>query len=152
MPNLRAVKMMYVLLKYLHFIGILALFSSIALEHTLLKREMNSAEFARLSTIDLVYGVSAVLVLLAGLVLWLVVSKPSEFYSLNPVFHVKVSLFVLVGLISIYPTVYFLKNRKHSAPMISVPKSIIMAVRMELLLLLVIPLLAVLMAQGYGLA
>src|SRR5690625_6617147 len=108
---------------------------------------MSSTEFARLSTIDLDNCVSAFLVLLAGLVIWLVVGKPSEFYSLNPVFHVKVSLFVLVGLISIYPTVYFLKNRKHSAPMISVPKSIIMAVRMELLLLLVIPLLAVLMAQ-----
>jgi putative membrane protein len=58
----------------------------------------------------------------------------------------------VVGLLSIYPTVYFLKNRKGNAnEVLSTPIVIIWMLRLELLLVFVIPFLAGLMAKGVGL-
>jgi putative membrane protein len=63
------------------------------------------------------------------------------------------TLFVLIGILSIYPTVFFLKNRKGD-PLeeVAVPKGIFWALRLELLLLVIIPILAGLMAKGIGYA
>ncbi|HET9679686.1 MAG TPA: DUF2214 family protein [Gammaproteobacteria bacterium] len=143
--------MEYTVIRYFHFLGIFVLFAMLTLEHVQLKREMTIAEVKKIAFFDAIYGVSATVVLLTGLSLWFLVGKPAEFYSSNPVFHAKVALFLTVAAISIYPTLFFIKNRRSSAPIIKVPKAIIMCIRIELLLLLVIPLLAVIMAQGIGL-
>lgn len=143
--------MAYVLVKYFHIVSILVLMASLAIEHTLLKPSLAPADLRRLAITDMVYGIAAITVLVAGLGLWFAVGKDAAFYTGNPVFHAKVGLFILVGLLSIYPTVFFIRNRRSQAPVIVLPKAIIMLVRVELLLMLVIPLLAVLMAQGYGL-
>lgn len=140
-----------VIARYCHFLGIIILASSLVAEHLLLKRSLPKAELKRIAIVDAVYGLAALAVLGAGLSLWLLVGKPADFYSHNPVFHAKVGAFVLMGLISLYPTVFFVKQRRNPAAAIEVPPSIIMAIRLELLLLLVIPLLAVLMAHGFGL-
>ena len=144
--------MAYIIVKYFHIVGVMVFFASLVLEHLLIKPKMSPAEIGKVAIADLVYGASATFVLVAGLVLWFMVGKGSAFYTANPVFHAKVTIFVLVALLSIYPTVFFLKHRKSSAPVVAVPKAIIMIVRVELLMLLLVPLLAVLMAQGYGLA
>lgn len=143
--------MEYVLVKYLHLLGVFVLFSSLVVEHVLVKPEMSNADLKKILAIDLIYGLSVLVVLTAGLSLWFLVGKPSGFYSSNPVFHIKVGLFLLIGLLSIYPTAFFLKNRKSSASFIALPKAVVMFIRVELLFLVLIPLLAVLMAQGYGL-
>jgi len=143
--------MIYVFLKYMHFAGILIVFSCLVMEHMLQKMEMVPGELGKLSVVSLVCGISSVAVLVTGLLLWFMVGKPAEFYTSNPVFHAKVTLFILVGLLSIYQTIYYFKYRKSAASVLSVPKTRIMMVRVELSLLLVIPLLAVAMAQGYGL-
>lgn len=143
--------MEYVLVKYLHLLGVFVLFSTLVIEHVLVKPEMSNADLKKISAIDLIYGLSVLVVLTAGLSLWFLVGKPSGFYSSNPVFHIKVGLFLLIGLLSIYPTAFFLKNRKSSASVIVVPRAVAMFIRVELLFLVLIPLLAVLMAQGYGL-
>jgi putative membrane protein len=77
--------------------------------------------------------------------------KPSLVYSKNWIFHVKITLFVTVGLLSIYPTVYFARNRKGDPDeAVTVPKLVVWVIRFELLLLFIIPLLAGLMARGIG--
>lgn len=141
-----------IFLRYIHFISIFAIVSSLVSEHLLLKKTMTRAELTRLSRIDAVYGIAAVTLLAAGLTLWLGgVGKPASFYSMNWIFHTKITLFVIVGLLSIYPTVFFIKQRKGDPnEMVEVPKSIVMMLRMELLLLFIIPLLAGLMAKGIG--
>jgi putative membrane protein len=140
----------FVIIRYLHFIGILVLSSALVLEHMLLRREATVADIKKLAVIDLIYGVSAGLVLLTGLAMWFWVGKPAEFYSANPLFHSKLLLFVFIALMSIYPTLFFIRSRR-SGGSVAVPRIIVATVRIELLLLAAIPLLAVLMAQGYGL-
>jgi len=137
--------------RYLHFIGIMILAAALVSEHLLLAAEMTRAQLRKVAMLDAVYGVSAVVVLVTGLLQWLVTGKPTEFYSENPIFHAKLGLFLLMVLLSIYPTLFFLRNRKGSDTVINMPKAIIMLIRFELLLLLIIPLSAVFMASGYGL-
>lgn len=142
-----------VLLKYLHFVSIFIVVSSVVAEHLLLKPQMTRAEIKRLSIIDGIYGLSSIVVVGVGLTLWLSdIGKPAAFYTQNHIFLTKVSLFVIVGLLSIYPTVFFLKNRKgeDSNEEVTIPKAIKILIRAELLLLFLIPLLAVLMAKGIG--
>jgi len=80
----------------------------------------------------------------------------SPFYLGNPLFYVKVGMFLLVALISVYPTRRFLAWRKmltQGDPPALDPHTVTrlrIVIRLELGLLLVIPLLAVLMARGIG--
>lgn len=140
-----------IFVKYLHFICVFGVVSAVVSEHLLLKSELSRKEISRLSRIDAVYGLSALVLLGAGLALWFVVGKPASYYSHNWVFHLKLTLFAIVGLLSIYPTVFFIKQRKGDAhQMIQVPKGVILCIRMELLILTIMPFLAVLMAKGIG--
>ncbi len=141
-----------IILRYVHFVSIFAIVGSLASEHLILKKELTRAEIGRLARIDAVYGIAAVTLLIAGLTLWLgSVGKPAVYYTKNWVFHTKLTLFLMVGLLSIYPTIFFIKNRKGNfEEIVAVPKIIFMMLRMELLLLLIIPLLAGLMSRGVG--
>jgi putative membrane protein len=141
-----------ILLRYLHFISIFAIVGALVSEHLLLKPELTRAELKRLSRIDAVYGIAAVLLLTAGLTLWFSgVGKPTVFYSKNWVFHLKIASFAIIGLLSIYPTVFFIKQSKgEPTESVVTPKIIFWMLRIELLLLFVIPLLAGLMSRGVG--
>jgi len=141
-----------IILRYLHFISIFAIVGALVSEHLLLKKELTRAEISRLATIDAVYGIAALALLCVGLTLWFSgVGKPSVVYTKNWVFHIKITSFALIGIFSIYPTVFFIKNRKGNATdVVSIPKSIFWLLRFELLLLFFIPLLAGLMARGVG--
>lgn len=143
---------MEILFRYAHFTGILLLCSTLVLEVMLLKPALTRREIRKLSLIDAVFGAAALLVLTAGLLLWFHGGKPSAFYSRNPVFIAKISLFAITALISIHPTVFFLRNRKGAGDQIvSIPGTVIAAVKIELAVIFLIPLLAVLMARGVGL-
>lgn len=140
-------------LRYLHFLSILTIAATVLGEYLLLKPVMTRKEIGRLSKIDAFYGLAALVLLGAGLTLWFGgISKPTFYYSKNWIFHLKVGLFALVGILSIYPTVFFIKQRKgDAAETITIPSKLIWMIRLELILLLIIPLLATLMARGIGL-
>ena len=139
-------------LRYLHFISIFAIVGTITSEHMLLRKVMTRRELGKIARIDAVYGIAALTLLGAGLTLWLSdIGKPTEFYSRNWIFHTKISLFLLIGILSIYPTIFFIKQRKGSQEeSVNVPKSVFTLLRLELALLVIIPLLAGLMARGVG--
>ncbi|WP_423148414.1 DUF2214 family protein [Rubrolithibacter danxiaensis] len=141
-----------IFLRYLHFISIFTVFSSLVAEHILLKKTLTRKEIGRIAGIDAIYGIAALSILVAGLTLWFGdVGKPAAFYSANWIFHTKITLFVLVGLLSIYPTVFFIRQRKGSQDeAVEIPKTVFLCLRIELLLLVIIPLLAALMAKGVG--
>ena len=142
-----------ILLRYVHFISVFAIVSTIVSEHILLKKTMTRAELTKVARVDAVYGIAALTLLAAGFTLWLGgIGKPAVFYSNNWIFHTKITCFALVGILSIYPTVFFLRNRKGNADeVVTVPSRVFWMLRFELILLAIIPLLAGLMARGIGL-
>ena len=141
-----------IILRYIHFISIFAIVGTLATEHLMLKKSMTRAEIGRLAHIDSVYGFAALTLVIAGLTLWLGgVGRPSWFYTKNWIFHTKITLFAIIGLLSIYPTRFFLRNRKGvESETVEIPASLFFVLRIELLLLFIIPLLAGLMAHGTG--
>lgn len=143
--------MLDVLIRYLHLTAVVVLIGAIIIENMAVGREITREDARNLAKVDTVYGISAGVVLLCGLALWLWVGKPSGFYTPNPVFHAKLTLFVLVALLSIYPTVFFIRNRKTEHEKLVVPVAVIRLLRLELVLLAIIPVLAYLMARGVGL-
>ena len=144
--------MLEVFFRYLHFIGIFGVVSTLIVEHLLIKRELSASEIKRIAMVDSIYGISAILVLVAGLSLCFWVGKPSAFYTANILFHIKVTAFIVVGLLSVYPTIFFIRHRNIVEPKRQIPTSIMLLIRAELTILMVIPLLAVLIARGYGLS
>ncbi|MGJ8680818.1 DUF2214 family protein [Paraglaciecola sp.] len=139
-----------VFIRYLHFIGIIVLAGTLVAEHMLLIGQVSNAQMKKLARIDRVYGVSALVVLTAGLTLWFWVGKPAEFYTKNGVFHAKVTLFVIMGLLTIYPTIFINKASRSTEEFITIPKRVINMVRAQLACLVLIPLSAVFMAKGFG--
>lgn len=142
--------MLYVVFKYLHFLAIFGLAGALIIENMAIKPTINGEDARNLAKVDAVYGICAALVFLFGLALWLWIGKPSDFYNSNPIFLIKVGLFIVIGILSIYPTVFFVKNRKSESEAIAVPGLIPLLLKIEMLLLLVIPILAYLMARGIG--
>ncbi len=147
---------MEIIVPYFHFLGIMALMGSLITEHLILKPGINNTQIKQLAVIDLVYGIAAVVVLATGLLRWFVYGKGSDYYLSNPFFHTKLTLFAIVAILSIWPTIRFLRWRKQvkngESPEISdkLVKNTLMFIRIELLLVAIIPLLAVLVARGVG--
>lgn len=137
-----------ILIRYFHFAGIMVLSFALITEHGLAKAEISGRQMRRLAVVDAVYGISAAVVLLTGLIQWLWTGKPATFYTQNPVFHIKLTIFVVIVLLSIYPTVFIVKRRKTNSETVRIPKSVVMLLRLELLLLFVMPLLGVYIARG----
>lgn len=143
-----------ILTRYSHFLFIITMSAALVGEALLLRPSMTRSDLKRLAGLDAVYGLSALLLVGAGLVLWFAVGKPAEFYTKNPVFHVKLTLAVLLGLISIYPTVFYIKNSRGNQmeETIDIPRGIKTAVYIQLFILAFVPLLATIMAKGIGLS
>jgi putative membrane protein len=146
----------HVLTAYVHFLGMMMLMATLLAEHVTLQPQMTRVHIQRLAMIDLFYGIAAGLVFLSGLLRFAYFGKGIHFYLGNPLFYVKVGMFLLVALISVYPTMRFLAWRKmltQGDPPALGPHTVTrlrIVIRLELGLLLVIPLLAVLMARGIG--
>jgi putative membrane protein len=146
----------HVITAYLHFLGIMILMGTLLAEHVMLHSQMPLVHIQRLARIDLFYGIAAGIVFLTGLLRLAYFGKGIHFYLGNPLFYVKVGMFLLAALISIYPTGQFLSWRKmlkqDQMPAVDTPRvaRLRAVIRLELGLLIVIPLLAVLMARGIG--
>ena len=137
-----------IVVRYLHFIGIMSLASTLVMQHLILSSQMTQKELKKIIFLDIIYAISAFITLGAGLMLWLSIGKEASFYSTNWVFHVKLTLFIIMALLSIYPTKFYRKSQKLDQDVVEMPKMVIMLVRMQLLLVFVIPFLGVLIARG----
>lgn len=143
------------LLAFAHFASIFFMAGMLTAELVLCRGTLDAEQVRRLARIDAGYGIAAVAVLASGVCRLVWGAKGAAFYMSNPVFHIKIGLFILVGLLSILPTVRFLQWRRRLA---AAPGSIAAEevkgmkrlVHAELGLLVLIPLFATLMARGIG--
>ena len=144
------------ILAYLHFASILTLIWFLAKEWTLLQAGPEHLDARRLALADLFYFLAAMAVLASGLGRALAGAKPWAYYAGNPVFHIKISLFVLVALVSIKPTLLIMRWRKAAAadPAFRVAahewRLVRRLVLVEMHVFALIPLAAVMMARGLG--
>ena len=140
---------MTTLFAFLHHLAAFTLVAAIAVEFMLIRQELTLASARRLLATDAVLGVSAAVLLVVGLLRVFYFEKGADYYFHNAAFLVKLSVFVLVALASISPTVVFLSWRRSPPDAARLP-ALRRIVHLELAGVVVILLCAALMARGIG--
>jgi|SRR5882672_2900392 len=102
---------MSTLFAFLHHIAAFMLFATLVVEFVLVKDELTLRTAQRLLKIDAAFGISAGVVLVVGILRVIFFEKGADYYLHSVPFIAKVSLFVIVGLLSIYPTVKYMSWR-----------------------------------------
>jgi putative membrane protein len=147
---------MAVFFAFLHHLAAFTLVAAVAIEFVLLRDELTLRRARTVQVVDLIFGISAGVLLVAGLLRVFYFEKGAAYYGHSVPFMVKFALFVVVGLLSIYPTVQFLSWRKavKRGEIPVVPEDKMRRVRMlihsELAAIVLILLCAALMARGIG--
>ncbi|AEG91342.1 DUF2214 family protein [Ramlibacter tataouinensis] len=144
------------LLAYAHLLAILTMVVFIASEAAICRPEwLNAAVVERLATVDRVCGLAALAVLLTGLARVFWGAKGGAYYGGNWLLWTKFGLFVVIGLLSIGPTLTFARWRRAlreggtlpSPEQVRRTRKRVMA---QAHLIPLVPLAAVFLARGYG--
>jgi putative membrane protein len=145
---------MTTLFAFLHHLCAFTLVSAVAIELALIRSELTLASARRLQVTDIVLGIAAGALLVIGLLRVFFFEKGADYYFHNHAFLTKLSLFIIVGLLSIIPTVEFLSWRgalkAGQVPSVSAKKLrvITAVIHGELLAIVIILLCAAIMARG----
>jgi putative membrane protein len=144
------------IMAFLHHLAAFTLTGAILYEHITFRKNLSLAEARRIQIMDIVYGASAGVLVVVGLLRVFYFEKGAAYYAQNWFFWTKMLGFALAALLSIYPTVRFLAWRKpiaqNQVPAISDQEvaRIKMILRLETLAIAVIIFSAAMMARGIG--
>jgi putative membrane protein len=139
----------------LHHLAVFTLVGIIAAEFVLLRPGLSGLRLSQLASVDRLYGIAAMLVIVIGVLRVFLGGKGWEFYVASPSFWAKMLAFLAVGLLSIQPTRALLNWAKalKADPGFTPPATDIAASRkflnVEVVLLALIPIFAAAMARGY---
>jgi putative membrane protein len=138
-----------------HHLLIFILFGILVSELILVRQSMTHGEIERIASIDLWYGIVAFLIVIVGFSRAVFVAKGWAYYSVNSFFWAKIGVFVLIALLSIWPTVKYLSWRRNYQTAGGVPDPVSVSVVrrilwLEMILFAFLPAFAAAMARGYG--
>src|SRR5688572_24015673 len=94
---------------FLHHLAAFVLVAALAVEFVLIRDPLTLERARRLQLADMVLGIAAGTVLVVGLLRVFYFEKGAAYYFQNYAFLAKLGLFLLVALLSIYPTVVFIR-------------------------------------------
>lgn len=143
-----------IVVAWIHYIGIMLFLACLLGEHLVLKPQPTLAEARTLQILDGTYGASAAVVLITG-IMRMFLEKGVAYYLHDIAFHILVALFVIIGLLSAYPTMVFIRwrgvVRAGQTPGLAPGQfgRIQTILRTEMALLLIAPLFATGMAHGW---
>ena len=139
-------------LAILHHVFIFALFGVLCSEFVVVRLGMDTAAVARVAAIDLWYGVLAALILIVGFSRAIFAAKGWAYYAHDAFFWAKIGTFLVIGLLSVPPTLAYLKwRRAGAAPSDKAVAKVRRCLWMQVALFPLLPAFAAAMARGYGL-
>lgn len=97
---------------FLHHLAAFTLVATLVYEYALLRKPLTLESARALVNTDRIYGISAMLLLLFGGLRVFYFEKGANYYFHSAPFITKLVLFTLVGIISAYPTITFLRWQK----------------------------------------
>jgi putative membrane protein len=142
---------------YVHYLSFMVCFGALVLERRLIRADPGKEDATLMVITDVVYGLAALALLGSGILRVLHFGQGNAFYTENPLFWLKVGLYLTVGGLSLYPTVTYIlwaiPLRKGELPQVSeaLASRLRWVLNIELAGFAAIPLLATLMARGVGL-
>jgi putative membrane protein len=143
-------------LAILHHLAVFSLAGILAAEFVLVRPGLSRERLPALARLDGLYGGLAGVVILIGIGRVLFGLKGWEFYVHSDSFWAKMTAFLLVGLLSVPPTLAIGRWKRAAAadPSYAVPEGEIRAARRlihaEIALFALIPVFAAMMARGVG--
>jgi putative membrane protein len=139
---------------FLHHLAAFLVFATLMLELVLLRNDLTLSSARSIVRMDRVYGIAATVLLVVGFVRVFHTEKGSAYYFASGSFLAKLVLFIVVAVLSIYPTLQYLRWRRTlregRVPQIDdgTRRKIRMVIHLELTLIVVIILMAIMMARG----
>ena len=138
-------------LAILHHLFIFSLFAVLIAELVGVRRGMDAAAVRRVQLIDNWYGVLAVLIVIVGFSRAIFAAKGWAYYQHNAFFWAKITAFVVIALLSIPPTVAFLRwRRENASPADAAVNKVLSYLWIQVALFPLLPAFAAAMARGYG--
>lgn len=145
---------MTTLFAFLHHVAAFMLVGSLAIEHSLIRLKLDRHVAQKLQRADMIFGMCAGLILVIGLLRVFFYEKGTGYYFHSIPFMVKLGLFILMGLLSIYPTIQFISwrsdLRNNQDPVVPDHKIILIQriIKYELAIAILIILCAAMAARG----
>jgi putative membrane protein len=137
-------------LAVVHHLVMFSMLAIVVAELAMVRRGMDAATLTAVARIDLGYGALAAVALAVGLVRAIYAAKGWYFYSHNGFFWTKIAAFVVIGLLSVPPTLKFIQWRKlQSVPQDAQVDAVRKYLWAQLVLFALLPLCAAGMARGY---
>ena len=139
-----------------HHLLVFALAGVLAFEIGAVGPKLTRDSIPRIAKVDLWYGILAGAIIVVGFIRAQVAAKGWAYYSMNLYFWTKLGVFAIVGLLSIVPTVVFIRWRRQAradagfSPNLEEIGRVRRYLRAEAVLFALIPALAAAMARGYG--
>ena len=139
-----------------HHLLIFALAGVLAFEVGAVRRGLVANDVLRVARVDMWYGILAAAIIVVGFSRAIFAAKGWAYYSINLFFWAKITAFAIVGLLSIWPTVAYLRWRRtvRVDPTFLPADAEVARVRqflwLEVIVFAFIPLFAAAMARGYG--
>jgi len=144
------------ILAYLHFTAIFLLFAFLTVQIILIRQPLDMRTVRLLGRMDIWYFSSAIAALITGFLRATVGAKGADFYFNAWPIYVKIGLFLAVGLISVKPTMTFIRWKRmyerDAAWQVPAGEQAAMRrlVMVEVHLAALIPVFAVIMSRGLG--
>ncbi len=144
------------ILAYLHFTAIFLLFAFLVVETMMMRGALDAAAVRLLGRVDIWFFGSAIGALATGFMRLVWGAKGPDFYLSSWPVYVKVGLFLAVGMISVAPTLRFIRWRRMFERDTGwrVPdgerRHVRRLIMIEVHLAAAIPLVAVIMSRGLG--
>ncbi|MEW6684426.1 MAG: DUF2214 family protein [Nitrospirota bacterium] len=141
---------------FLHHLAAFTLVAALVVELVLIRDELTVARARKIQRADVVFGIAAGVVLVVGFLRVFYFERGSSYYFHSIPFLAKLSLFVIVGLLSIYPTIEFLSwgksVKRGQVPVVSDSKirTLRSLIHYELVGVVLLLFCAALMAKGVG--
>ena len=145
---------MSTLFAFLHHVSAFMLVAALAIEFTLIRQELTLSSARGLQFADLALGIAAGTLLVIGLMRVFFFEKGASYYFHSYAFLAKFSLFIVVGLLSIVPSLEFVSWRgaltAGRVPVIDARKLRLVTgiIHGELFAIVIILLCAAIMARG----
>jgi putative membrane protein len=144
------------ILTILHHILVFGLAAILATEIAVVRPGIAGPQITRIGSIDSLFGIFAGLVIVVGFARVFFGAKGSEFFLTNGWFWAKMVAFVIVGILSIQPTIRFvgwrarLKADPAFIPAEAEIQNVRRFMRLEAIVFVLIPIFAAIMVRTYA--
>lgn len=146
-----------VVFAWLHLLAVGLAAGLLLSEYWLCRRIPDRLQVKLLGTVDLGYFLALTGSLATGLARVFFFGQDTAYYLANRLFWLKIALFLAIGLLALFPTLQFIRWNREArtapvfAPLTRELERVQASLVLQLGLMLLLPLVSILVARGYGL-